>query len=501
MKKLIVLAGMAFAASTAMAQSADSYIVKTKGVKKTEAKTVNTKSNTEEVTGTDFVSQNFRYYSLCDWKDGMKFMVIPEKYDLIVNTFHDAGTGKEVASGKLRHKIMIYNNHSIGANGRERMNFTCQDDNKKYYFELPNGSFDDYCFSRLGVPTLAYLGDVDIAREKLKGHTLLTRATDYRVDVDYDSDNYEDVKVEKNMEVKVVDIGVGTRSFPVKIIVADKKGNEFYQNVALSKTNCGMRDDEFDVDNAKFLFYGSFDLVTGEIKVSSNYAQYMGKTIYTKYATSMTTKGGGKDNRVVKVPKLMEFRIDGMAPVRNTNYVTLTLTETETGRTYSKDVTFTNENVTGDIDGQKEDYFGYLFGFGEGRMRSTSAATRTMIREGRVGVGMTEEEVEMAIGEPDSKAELPDGRYQWIYKRTKSWLVIEFNKSGKVVGYKTPRRDATSSAASISKQKVEEREAPFAGAYNANSRAAATRAAETRASSARTAGARSSYSTSGSTGR
>ena len=480
---------MAFAASTAMAQSADSYIVKTKGVKKTEAKTVNTKSNTEEVTGTDFVSQNFRYYSLCDWKDGMKFMVIPEKYDLIVNTFHDAGTGKEVASGKLRHKIMIYNNHSIGANGRERMNFTCQDDNKKYYFELPNGSFDDYCFSRLGVPTLAYLGDVDIAREKLKGHTLLTRATDYRVDVDYDSDNYEDVKVEKNMEVKVVDIGVGTRSFPVKIIVADKKGNEFYQNVALSKTNCGMRDDEFDVDNAKFLFYGSFDLVTGEIKVSSNYAQYMGKTIYTKYATSMTTKGGGKDNRVVKVPKLMEFRIDGMAPIRNSDYVTLTLTETETGRTYSKDVTFTNDKVTG----ENEDYFGNLFGFGEGKMRNTSAATRTMIREGRVGVGMTEEEVEMAVGEPDRKEDLPNGRYQWIYKRTKSWLVIEFSKSGKVVGYKTPRRNESSSNPSTEKQKTEE-EHVLGGIPATTTRAAAMRAAETRASSARTAGQRSSFS-------
>lgn len=444
MKKLMIIAGLVFAASTATAQSADSYIVKTKGVTKTEAKAVKEKSDKqEEATGTDFVSQNFRYYSLCDWRDGMKFMVLPEKYDLVVNTFRDAGTGKEVPSGRLRRKIMIYNNHTIGANGRARMNFTCQDDNKRYYFELPNGEFEDYCYSKTGVPTLAYLGDVDIAREKLMGQSLVTRATDYRVDVDYDSDNYNDVKVEKNMEVKVVAVGVGTRSFPVKIIVADKKGNEFYQNVAISKTNSGMRDDEFDVDNAKFAFYGSFDLMSGETKVSADYAQYMGKTIYSKYATSMTTKGGGKDNRVVKVPKLMTFRIDGMAPIHNSNYVTLTLTETETGRIYSKDVTFVNESVVGDIDGQKEDYFGYLFGFGEGKLRNTSAATRTMIREGRVGVGMTEEEVEMAVGEPDSKADLPNGRYQWTYKRTKSWLIIEFGKSGKVVGYTTPRRNTT----------------------------------------------------------
>jgi hypothetical protein len=499
MKKLIVLAGLALAASSAMAQSAESYIVKTKGVKKTEAKAVKEKADQEEeATGTDFVSQNFRYYSLCDWKDGMKFMVLPEKYDLIVNTFHDAGTGKEVASGKLRRKIMIYNNHSVGANGRERMNFTCQEDNKKYYFELPNGSFDDYCYSRQGVPTLAYLGDVDIAREKLIGQSLITRSTDYRIDVDYDSDSYEDVKVEKNMEVKVVAIGVGTRSFPVKIIVADKKGNEFYQNVALSKTNCGMRDDEFIVDNAKFLFYGSFDLLTGETKVSTDYAQYMGKTVYTKYATSMTTKGGGKDNRVVKVPKLMAFRIDGMAPVRNSNYVTLTLTETETGRTYAKDVTFINESVTGDIDGQKEDYFGYLFGFGEGRLRNTNAATRTMIREGRVGMGMTEEEVEMAVGEPDNKADLPNGRYQWIYKRTKAWLIVEFSKSGQVVGIKTPRRTEKSSGDSIEKQKTEEGRA-FGAATE--TRASKMRAAETRPSAARAAGSHSTMPSSAGGGR
>ena len=454
MKKLIILAGLAFAANTAMAQNADSYIVKTKGVTKTETKAAKVKAIADDQAArNDFVSQNFRYYSLCDWQDGMKFMVIPEKYDLVVNTFRDAGTGKEVSSGKLRHKIMIYNNHTVGENGRARMNFTCQDDNRKYYFELPNGSFEDYCYSKTGVPTLAYLGDVDIAREKLMGHSLVTRSTDYRVDVDYDSDSYQDVKVEKNMEVKVVAIGVGTRSFPVKIIVADKRGNEFYQNVAISKTNSGMRDDEFIVDNEKYTFYGSFDLMTGETRVSSDYAQYMGKTIYTKYATSMTTKGGGKDNRVVKVPKLMEFRIDGMAPIRNSNYVTLTLTETETGRIYSKDVTFVNQNVVGDIDGQNEDYFGYLFGFGEGRMRNTSAATRTMIREGRVGIGMTEEEVEMAVGEPDSKAESSDGRYEWTYKRTKAWLIVQFSKSGKVIGIKTPRRNTEKTPASRVKNK------------------------------------------------
>lgn len=444
MKKLMIIAGMAFAATTAMAQSADSYIVKTKGVTKTEAKVVKENSDKEEEpTGKDFVSQNFRFYSLCDWKDGMKFMVLPEKYDLLVNTFRDAGTGKEVPSGKLRQKIMVYNDHTVGANGRSRMNFTCQDDNKRYYFELPNGEFEDYCYNKLGVPTLAYLGDVDIAREKLMGQTLVTQATDYRKDVDYESDSYEEVKVEKGMAVKVVAVGVGTRSFPVKIIVADKDGNEFYQNVAISKTNSGMRDDEFIVDNVKFTFYGSFALATEEVKVSGDYAQYMNKTIYTKYATSMNATGGS-DNRSVKIAKLTTFRIDAMTPVQNSNYVTLALTELETGRTYAKKVTFTNESVIGDIDGQKEDYFDYLFGIGDAPLKGSSKANQNNIRQGRVVMGMTEEEVKMAVGDPDKIIDTVEGRYQWVY--TDSKLIVTFGKNGNVVGTTGARNNRNTTA-------------------------------------------------------
>ncbi len=434
---------MTFVAASIWAQQdASSYIVKTKGVKKTEVKTEKKSiavAAEEDEENLDFVSRNFRFYSLCDWKDGMKFMVIPEKYDLLVNTFRDETTGKEVSSGGLRYKIMIYNSHSVGANNRERMNFTCQDDGKKYYFELPHGSFDDYCYGKLGVPTLAYLGDVDIAREKLLGQTLVTRTSDFRVDTEYEGDGFQEVTMPKNEEVKVVAVGVGTRAFPVKIIVADKTGKEFYQIVAMSKTNSGMRDDEFGVDNLKHTFLGAFEALTENTKVSDDYAQYLGKVVYTKYATSMLSKGSGK-NRIVNVPRLMEFRIDKLAPVRNSDYVTLTLAETGSGRIYYKDVTFTNKSVTGDIDGQKEDYFGYLFGFGEGKLRNTSSATRAMIRQGRVGIGMTEEEVEMAVGTPDKTAEDVNGRYDWLYERTKSWLIVQFGKNGTVIGTRTTRK-------------------------------------------------------------
>ena len=150
----------------------------------------------------------------------------------------------------------------------------------------------------------------------------------------------------------------------------------------------------------------------------------------------MISKGDGR-MRKVKVPRLMEFVIDAISPHTTDNYVTMTLTEAESRRVYTKDVTFTNEDVTGDIDGKREDYFGYLFGIGEGKLRNSTPETRAMIRQGRVAVGMTDEEVELALGEPDNIVEASNGRVDWIYKRTKKLLIVQFNNIRKVIGVKT----------------------------------------------------------------
>ena len=150
MKRAILTMGLAALMMTVSAQ-VNTYIVKTRTAQQkavaAQQAAVNEAASqtTDENAPTDFISQNFKFYSLCDWKEGMKFMVMPEKYDLIVRTFSDAATGKEVSSMSLRHKIMIYRGHTVSADGHSRMNFFCQDNNKMYYFEIPNGSFDDYC--------------------------------------------------------------------------------------------------------------------------------------------------------------------------------------------------------------------------------------------------------------------------------------------------------------------------------------------------------------------
>ena len=87
MKRTIFTACMAIAFLTASAQS-NSYIVKTKGATKSAethmADVIAEAQLDEEEASQDFISQNFKFHSLCDWEKGMKFMVMPDKYDLVV---------------------------------------------------------------------------------------------------------------------------------------------------------------------------------------------------------------------------------------------------------------------------------------------------------------------------------------------------------------------------------------------------------------------------------
>ncbi len=443
MKKAFLTSCVAFMFLAATAQE-NPYIVKTRGAQKKALleQTEGLAANPEEDTARDFISENFKFYSLCDWKEGMKFMVMPEKYDLVVKTFADAATGKEVSSMTLRHKIMIYKGHDESSDGHSRVNFHCQDNDKDYYYEIPSGSFDDYCYNKLGVPTLAYLGDVDIAREKLMGKTLYTKTQYFRVDTEYDGDGFQEVTVDKDMEVKVTAVGVGTRSFPVKIIVEDRNGNEFFQNVAISKTNSGMRDDEFIMDNTKFLFGGSFELVDDIMAVNSyNYKAYIGRVIHTKFPTTMLNEATKK---VQKIPRLIGYQIESITPHKSDARFTVKLKNTILGTFFYKDVTLDQKSINGtsqDFEQEPDDYFSYLFAPGPGKKIETTETSRGMIRVGHVSPGFSEDEVMLAAGEPDKTDVGENGQYTWTFNRSNNkLLVVHFNGSGVVD--KTTVKDA-----------------------------------------------------------
>ena len=438
MKRMVCTAFMALVFLAVSAQE-NPYIVKTRGAKKsamTQMADELAEAQQEVEDSKDFIGQNFRFYSLCDWKEGMKFMVMPEKYDLVVKTFTDAATGKEVSSMPLKYKIMVYKGHHESSDGHSRIDFECQDNGKKYYYEIPSGSFEDYCYQKTGVPTLAYLGDVDIAREKLMGKTLYTKTQLYRVDTEYDGEGYQNVLVDKDMEVTVTAVGVGSRSYPVKIIVEDKDGNEFYQSVAISKTNSGMRDDEFIMDEAKYLFGNSFELVDDIMGINSyNYRVYIGKIIHTKYPTKMLNEVSKK---MQAIPRLAEYQIEAINPHKADEKATIKLKNTTLGTYFYTDVILDQQNAD-----NQEDYFGYIFAPGPGKKVQTTEGSRAMIRAGHVGIGFSEDEVQMAAGEPDRVIHGENGLYTWEYNRSNNKiLVVHFNGSGTVE--KTTTKDGPS---------------------------------------------------------
>lgn len=424
------------------------YIVKTRGAKKsamTQMADELAEAQQEVEDAKDFIGQNFRFYSLCDWKEGMKFMVMPEKYDLVVKTFTDAATGKEVSSMPLKYKIMVYKGHHESSDGHSRIDFECQDNGKKYYYEIPSGSFEDYCYQKTGVPTLAYLGDVDIAREKLMGKTLYTKTQLYRIDTEYDGEGYQDVMVDKDMEVTVTAVGVGSRSYPVKIIVEDKEGNEFYQSVAISKTNCGMRDDEFIMDEAKYLFGNSFELVDDIMGINSyNYRVYIGKIIHTKYPTKMLNE---VTKKIQNIPRLAEYQIEAINPHKADEKATIKLKNTTLGTYFFTDVILDQQNAD-----NQEDYFGYIFAPGPGKKVQTTESSRAMIRAGHVGIGFSEDEVQMAAGEPDNITYGENGLYTWTYNRSNNKLLfVHFDGTGTVT--KTTTGDAPKAKTTPAKQR------------------------------------------------
>ena len=338
----------------------------------------------------------------------------------------DAATGKEVSSMPLKYKIMVYKGHHESSDGHSRIDFECQDNGRKYYYEIPSGSFEDYCYQKTGVPTLAYLGDVDIAREKLMGRTLYTKTQYYRIDTEYDGEGYQDVQVDKDMEVTVTAVGVGSRNYPVKIIVEDKDGNEFFQNVAISKTNSGMRDDEFIMDEAKYLFGNSFELVDDIMAINSyNYRVYIGKVIHTKYPTKMLNEVSKK---IQNIPRLAEYQIEAITPHKVDEKATIKLKNTTLGTYFFTDVVLDQQNAD-----NQEEYFGYIFAPGPGKKVQTTEGSRAMIRAGHVGVGFSEDEVQMAAGEPDRIIHGENGTYTWEYNRSNNKiLVVHFTGSGEV---------------------------------------------------------------------
>lgn len=388
---------------------------------------VKTQKATTSTAGeeSEFIANHFKNYRLNEWVPGLKFMVIPNRTDMIISTFVDAESGKDVGSGELKYKIMEYTGAEDTPKGAARFNFTCE--GKNYYHEEGYTKVADFCAKpKAGIATLAYLGDVDTAKELLEGQTLYTRGTEFCRDNENAADGFDPVTLPVNSQVTVVAVGVGTREFPVKIVFKEAKGAEYFQNVAISKTNCGMRDDEFIMTLKKNFFPNSFALSDPNKKSSENLtARYKGKSVYLIHSTEMNSEAAGP----MKVGRYKQFMINDIKTKSGTNYVTVTLTNAK-GDKFEKDVTFTRASVIGDINGEREDHFNDLFGIGNLRKKypNITEANWEAIAEGQIKIGMTTDECRMAKGSPIRiDRVITKGTEVWFYDKS----ILEF-KGGKL---------------------------------------------------------------------
>lgn len=360
-----------------------------------------------------FIDDHFKYYNLCDWTPGMKFMVIPERKDIIIPPFKSTETDKDVDTGDLKYKIFEYLGAETTGRGFVHFNFECE--GKQYYHELKNITLEQYCLKpKAGIPTLAYLGDVDIAKDLLEGQTLYMRTNKVRIDDPNSTAGYKEVTIGMNEEVTVTAVGVGSRAYPVKIVFQDKKGNTYYQPVAISKTNCGMVDSDFIMENKNKYFPNSFSFSDSNAKKSENLmSKYGKKPVYLKAETECMDE----EDNPVKLPRYTQFIIKNIISQNGTPYVTLELLGMDQ-KTYKVKTTFTHTNVVNVIL-QSDNYFTDIFGIGNLRAKYPDITEEIwgLISQGEVRKGMTTDECRLSLGDPIRVHMVMGGNETWFYNR------------------------------------------------------------------------------------
>ncbi|MBO4907000.1 MAG: hypothetical protein J5486_08220 [Bacteroidaceae bacterium] len=438
--RILLSAALALSFSLQSAQAQSDYIVSTEQTSETASDSTEAQAATSSLSPEEkFLNDNFPYISLCDWPSGMRFMVIPSERDATMRSFTDSLEGRQISAADLRHKVLEYRGHETTDRGWFRLLFYCPDNQRSYYYEVRNFSFEEYCLRMQGgVPALAYLGDVDKARELLIGHEFWLKSPTVYRDRRNSPRGYEQKQLRVDQHVTVVQVGVGTREYPVKIIMRTDDGELYFQTVAMSRTNSGMQEVEYGASKAHHYFANAFSIGSETDARSANMAQRLkGQKITTRRSTKMSQGGSTKT-----VTQGTTFTVVDVTAKPNSNYYTLRLSD-RTSIIYRKDVTWVNESVSGNIDGYDEAYFPELFSMGEtytpsdgvirrsnGSVSSTENSDYMHMIVGIISNGMTQEEVRMSKGDPSHTHRLNSGGTQWdFYDGTK----VQFDRSGKVV--------------------------------------------------------------------
>lgn len=422
MIRLKRLLAIVFAFTTLAAHAQDNYLVKTTAGQKNSA-------GPEEE---QFVIDNFPYFSICDLKEGQKFMLIVEDKYGFMSTLKSYSNNKEIANSKMQYKILEFQGTEetetdsyIGSSYFSRFIFGSE--GERYYYEVKQRHVSDICNNnpRALIHNLVYLGDVDIAREQLVGKTLYAKVTKAWVDNGTAGSGSHEVNIPLNMEVTVTAVGVGTRECPVKIIFEDANGRSYFRNVLLSRTNSGLLSSDIVGPHFDKHFSNVFSFSDKELKTNEDIrSKYVGKMIYPKRHVEVT----GQDGSLHTVLRYTPLIVKEMTFAPLGTMVTMTVTD-KNEKTYLAEV-----NLKYDIFIRNENYINDTFGMGDLRTQypGISDDNWLLLSKGEVKTGMTKKECQLALGSPIQIVANMNSNYEtWYYHRR----TIEFD-NGRILRIK-----------------------------------------------------------------
>ena len=386
-----------------------------------------------------FVESNFPLITLCKWTPGLKFMFIPDGNDLFVPIFNSYETGKEADSSKLKHRFFEFQGIEekakethVGTNYSTRFIFSCE--GNKYYYEFKGQRLDDICERNphASINGLVYLPDVDTARNLLIGKVVYTNFTTARVDDSNSYAGYKTITIPKDEKVTITNIGVGSKSHPVKVVFEDTAGNSYYTEVALSRTNSGMDKSDFQAEKKMKYFPNAFSFNTRQTLTAENLKnKYTGMAVYPKQTMSVKcfiNVDGRKTENQVRLLRYTSLHIKDIEIKLPETKAKLTL-EDVNGSIFELEVDLKYDIIT-----KNENYIEDLLAFGDIRKQypHTTEENWKLISQGEVQEGMTTDECRLALGNPIQIEFKQDTRFEtWLYARK----MLEF-ESGRLLRYK-----------------------------------------------------------------
>lgn len=409
--KIVKLFCLLFVFTTHVAMGQNDYIVKTAPAKSSAA--------TEEER---FVDDNFTYYSLCNWVPGMKFMYVLEEKFSFIPTFYSYETEELVDNNLFHHKVMNFQGveeREKDRSGRSFLStrFIFEMDGQKYYHEYKNQRLNEICLKapRSHIKGLVYLGDVDKARELLMNRGIYTLTDLLWVDDANSANGYRPESVPVNQKFIIKAVGVGSRQFPVKIILEDPAGRSFFAEAAFSTTNSGLVKSDFQGELRRKYFPNIFTFTDQHQKTVGNIKeQFAGNYIYPVRNTEAKL-----DGRSTIIFRYTPLQIIDMQIGQDKVSAILQVRDLE-GKIYHIPTKLKYDTVI-----KNEDFIDDMFGKGNLRAEYPNITDEiwTYIVNGEIRLGMTKDECRLSIGSPIQIVANLNSRYEtWFY----NGRVLEF---------------------------------------------------------------------------